>query len=138
MRLIAESGQQRSIQGLLLRDGTMHFGIMLAVEIANTIPAITDVGYLDGLNDISQVILLSRFFLNLRNTIHATLDTESNPSDLRFSLKQSFGGSIDFGDGDDAVAEGRDGDDEDIEEFACDGHSPEDIGTENGSHHGEL
>ena len=80
------------------------------------------------------MILLSRFFLNLQNTISANQYIESNPSDLRFSIVQSFGGSIEFvnGGNDEEIAEGSEDNDEDIVEG--DGKMPD--GNE--SYGGEL
>ncbi|EPS99467.1 hypothetical protein FOMPIDRAFT_82643 [Fomitopsis schrenkii] len=116
---------------------TAYFGIMLAVDIAEVVTnEITAVGYLSNLTTVAAVILLSRFFLNLWSTVSTTPDTESNPSDLRFSIEQSFGGSIDFGNEDgDEVAEEGENDDEGIEEI--EGHPLEHDVIENDSHPGE-
>ena len=48
--------------------------------------------------------------MDLWSTVSATQEAGSNPSNLRFSIKQSFGGSINLnndGDDDDGVDEGR-------------------------------
>ncbi|KAH9935343.1 uncharacterized protein B0H18DRAFT_1114102 [Fomitopsis serialis] len=102
-----------SIVTLLLRDGTVYFGVLLVINIICLILWVTNVlqaastfstahthGFLPGrLN----TILLSRFFLNLRETSglrsDGTTDTKSEPSEARFAslVFNSLGGSLALG-----------------------------------------
>lgn len=44
-----------------------------------------------------QIILLSRFFLNLQSVVNDREETLDTASDIRFSIDRDFGGSVVFG-----------------------------------------
>ncbi|KAH9929396.1 uncharacterized protein B0H18DRAFT_1117435 [Fomitopsis serialis] len=93
--------QKATLTTLLLRDGTIYFSVLLALNVAGAVLYTTDI-----FRDFSLIfhtistILLSRFFLNLRDAVLVP-SMPSHPSqicsDLEFSgVLGNIGGSLAF------------------------------------------
>ncbi|KAI0940620.1 hypothetical protein AcW1_003768 [Taiwanofungus camphoratus] len=77
---------------LLLRDGTIYFGVLFGLNVIQIILYTTDaLAYSSLFITLITSILLSRFFLNLRqvhspkSSVEDTLVTSSHVSDLHFA-----------------------------------------------------
>ncbi|KZT65259.1 hypothetical protein DAEQUDRAFT_537431 [Daedalea quercina L-15889] len=104
--------EKNSMTTLLLRDGSLFFGAILVVDILDIMStyAKTFKGF-GAFPSVMTGILLSRFFLNLRDATDAVgAESRSVPiSDIQFSMQNSLGGSIAFNEED----EDEDEDEED-------------------------
>ncbi|KAI0942142.1 hypothetical protein AcV7_002659 [Taiwanofungus camphoratus] len=90
-RLAVKAKANVSIVTLLLRDGTIYFSVLLALNVTQMVLfATTSFGDFGLLIDVLTSILLSRFFLNLRQVYLSRGDNDiqlSQMSDLRFASK---------------------------------------------------
>ncbi|KAH9916639.1 uncharacterized protein B0H18DRAFT_63204 [Fomitopsis serialis] len=89
---------QPSITSLLLRDGTTYFCVLLAVNIVTAVlSAINPILEIADFCYVFTTILLSRFFLNLREVslLPDTASTSPSFSGIRFAdTLRTLGGSI--------------------------------------------
>ncbi|KAH9921331.1 uncharacterized protein B0H18DRAFT_1021675 [Fomitopsis serialis] len=90
------------ITTILLRDGTVYFVTILALLIITmTLAATNSVanGFVSPLTDALQVILISHFYLNLREANSMDMDSgASQISDVRFTrVVGSLAGSLPYG-----------------------------------------
>ncbi|KZT73944.1 hypothetical protein DAEQUDRAFT_362451 [Daedalea quercina L-15889] len=102
-RVSRSTGLKTSITTLLLRDGSIYFGILLILNILNATLWLTDVYQnMTVFSDVFSIVLLSHFLLNLRKTaLNPDDSTTVQASDLRFTSALGDLGS--------AVAEGSAG-----------------------------
>ncbi|THG97992.1 hypothetical protein EW026_g4106 [Hermanssonia centrifuga] len=76
---------------ILLRDGTIYFVALLAMNVAQvmvkTVPSLQDYSPSDSVIEVLNPILICRFLLNLRQLdIAGSEDTTHEPSNSRFSV----------------------------------------------------
>ncbi|KZT63707.1 hypothetical protein DAEQUDRAFT_741766 [Daedalea quercina L-15889] len=106
LRLACRGNDKPTLSFLLWRDGTVYFGSLLIISILDVVI------YTKECDDRFSTIILSRFFLNLRQASHIMTSATTLSSDLSPTLSSSMhflrdvdvlGGSITFGGNDDDV-----------------------------------
>ncbi|KAH9832060.1 uncharacterized protein C8Q71DRAFT_779658 [Rhodofomes roseus] len=98
MKLLHAAGQDAKITTLLLRDGTIYFGVQLVVDVLVATSTYTEVlAVFTAFPGSLTAVIMSRFLLNLRSAANpAEGTTSASMSELHFSGPHSLGGSIVF------------------------------------------
>ncbi|KAH9841408.1 uncharacterized protein C8Q71DRAFT_328133 [Rhodofomes roseus] len=127
-----------SLTSLLLRDGSVYFGVLLILNILNATLWLTHVyNNITVFSNVFSIILLSHFFLNLRtaalNPNDSTTEQTSHMSDIRFtSALGNFGSAVAGSSTDDGTERGDELEwfDDDTETYAMsDGRSHSALAT---------
>ncbi|KZT70212.1 hypothetical protein DAEQUDRAFT_810928 [Daedalea quercina L-15889] len=96
-RRAADSSSMRtSVSGMLLRDGTIYFGVILILLVLNAIFELTipDIS-ITSLTYVLQTVCISRLYLNLRHAATTSDILLTSPSRLHNIYFSRFVGSLD-------------------------------------------
>ncbi|KAK7685438.1 hypothetical protein QCA50_011301 [Cerrena zonata] len=98
---VANVQSTRKLIPMLLRDGTVYFAALLALNVANLIAISFQIfGALPALTDVVTAILISRFMLNLRSVYTTTVgsssyyDPDKTMSNVNFAHSSGIVGNL--------------------------------------------